>query len=147
MLRRCLLVAGLALGGAAPAAHAAPLTPPPAPAQPHARRAQAGPPPGSQKLPQGGAARPAHAAPLTPARPLAELTAGRAQAGLPAVSQMLPEWNDACHAHDLYMAQNGFGHTETQGLPGYSAAGDEAGRASDLFYVSGGAAAGPRIFD
>jgi hypothetical protein len=93
----------------------------------------------------GGSTGLAHAA-LTPDQALSELNAWRAQASLPAVTSMYGPYNDACHAHNLYMQQNGFGHYETQGAPGYTAAGADAGLASDLFYTSGGSA-GPRIFD
>jgi hypothetical protein len=89
----------------------------------------------------------AHAAPLTPAQALTELNAWRGQAGLPALTQMYGPWNDACHAHNVYMGLNGFGHGEDPAKPGYTAEGAEAGPASNLFYVSGGQAAGPRIFD
>jgi hypothetical protein len=94
-----------------------------------------------------GSAGLAHAAPLTPDQALSELNAWRSQAGLPAVTSMYGPYNDACHAHNLYMQQNGFGHFETQGKPGYTPEGADAGTASDLFYVSGGQTAGPRIFD
>jgi hypothetical protein len=89
----------------------------------------------------------AQAAPLTPAQALAELNGWRGQAGLPALTQMYGPWNDACHAHNVYMGLNSFGHVEEPGRPGYTAEGAEAGLASDLFDVSGGPAPGPRIFD
>src|SRR5262245_14276365 len=79
----------------------------------------------------------------TPEPPLADLHAWRAEAGEAPVVSFNPVWNEGCRLHNQYMALNRSGsppslsvHIEEPGKPGYTLAGDEAGRHSVL--VPGG---------
>jgi hypothetical protein len=67
-----------------------------------------------------------------PARTLARVNALRQSFGAPAL-RLVPAWSDGCARHVAYMRQNGFGHAEVAGRPGYSAAGARAGASSVLF--------------
>jgi len=43
-----------------------------------------------------------------------------------------PTWSDEARAHSCYMLQNGIGHDETPGLPGYTPGGDIAGNSGNV---------------
>ncbi len=69
----------------------------------------------------------------TPAEDLAWLNAKRAAAGIPGDVALDSGWSEACAAHVAYMRRNVVvAHEEDPELPGYSAAGDWAGRHSVL---------------
>ncbi|HWB68490.1 MAG TPA: hypothetical protein VG518_00785 [Solirubrobacterales bacterium] len=74
----------------------------------------------------------AQAAP-TPDQGLADLNAWRAEAGEAQVASFNPEWNEGCRLHNEYENLNGgLTHEEQPGNPGYTTAGDDAGRHSVL---------------
>lgn len=65
----------------------------------------------------------------TPVEDLAWLNAKRAAAGIPGDVALDPGWSEACAAHVAYMRRNAIvAHEEDPGLPGFTAAGDWAGR-------------------
>lgn len=67
------------------------------------------------------------------ARIIALLNAQRAANGIPAGIGEDAAWTAACKAHDAYEhANNAFGHSETEGKPGYSAAGNLIAQTSVL---------------
>ena len=75
----------------------------------------------------------APAAAGTPVEDLSWLNATRAAAGIPADVDLEPSWSDACAAHVAYMRTNAsVTHQENPELPGFSDAGDWAGRHSVL---------------
>lgn len=86
-----------------------------------------------------GSVIPAPAWAYTPEQALVDLNAWRAEAGEAPVVSFNPAWNEGCRLHNQYMALNGAAsspslsaHIEEPGKPGYTPAGDEAGRHSVL---------------
>ena len=62
---------------------------------------------------------------------LATVNTYRAMSGvLPVVEN--PTWSAQAEAHSCYMLQNGIGHDETPGLPGYTPGGDTAGNSGNV---------------
>jgi hypothetical protein len=67
-----------------------------------------------------------------PARTLARVNSLRGSFGAPPL-RLVRAWSDGCAKHIAYTRRNAFGHLETPGRPGYTAAGARAGSVSVLF--------------